>query len=1426
MRHLCSFLRLVSVTAVVGLAALGGAKPAEAVEYRYGNLSWKKVNPLTAEFMLTCGFRRSDYPGRSSDGRVGVGDRLTDSPLGIVLNFDDDQAAGTPLRPRFTPAAGQTGTGLEFVAVAIDPNRDLVIARAVDPASGRDRLRFTYPAAVDDSDADRGKPWRPSIGQATNQAVGADSARPVALRNNSAAQLQAANLRNFRLEAAVDLSGNTFSATSSLPTQFPVQAGGSFFVPAYDVDGNTLRYRLATADESGLLFTQPPGVTIDPITGEYSVPANLPPGQWATQVVIEEYGNAALPVGQTAVDFIFVVGSPSGGAAPAFNSLPTPPNGSVVTAVVGRPLTYLVRATDPDGDVVTINSTGVPSGARHVATLPSSGNPAQSQLSWTPTNADLGAYSIVYTAEDSSGFSTQTSLTILVIQGIDLLEPDGGEMYTVGQLVNVRWESGGGVRDAGVKIEISRDSGTTWDATPITALTADTGTFLWTVTGPFSKTNRIRVSNASDPGDYGISAADFTIADGRRSKPFCSAPGGIAIADNEPSWTEIPVNFDEDLIIRSVEVSVSITHPFIGDLEIAVIHPDGTAILLHDETGEGKANLNETFGYGYRGNVKLTLPVEPLTQLYGKRSVGVWKLRVRDLNPGDVGTVNQWCLSLVGRDTGKITVTSPVAGDRWAVATTHPITWTQVGVVADVNVQTSRDSGATWTTVATVPATDGTFTWLVSGPESTHARVRVVSVEDPVQVDDTDGDFIIQNPYLNILLPAGGESIPVGRPYQIRWDGVPLGAGEDVKIEISADGVVWTTIAGAASNTGLFTWTPTVAQKSDTARIRITANQAPSRVAQTPEFKVQQPTLAIIAPVGGETWYIETTHTIRWSTVGITGTVNVELSRNGGTTWELIAVNTDNSQAEGTVNWKVTGPATSGEEARAVVRVSSVNDPSNFGLSDRFTIKEMRTKVFSPNGGEVFGVGSTQTITWDPQDLVGTVDISISTDGGLSFSPLFTDVPNGGTATWVVGNTVSPTALIRVKAHNYLAADESDTVFSIIQPSLAVVAPTGGEELRVGSSATLKWASQGVPGRVRLDLSRDGGNTWETLFASTANDGTERWDVIGTETFNALLRVTSLDNAAVAAQSASSFSIVSPALTVTSPNGGQQWYTGTTQAITWSAKGFDGGVKVELTRNGGQSWEVLFERTENDGLQEWVVSGANATNARVRVTALDEPTIMDQTDGPFTITAPTVTIGAPNGGQVWLLGTTQTITWSGKGFTGGVDIEISLDNGSTWAPLKADGQSTNVANDGSEAWEVTGAVSSSTRIRISSHERPEISDTSDNPFSVSVPTIQVTSPAAGTVWHKQSRETITWAGSALSAGGMVDILLSRNGGKTYQTIISDTANDGSATWLVAGSTAKKCKVKVVWKSQDGVIGVSNGNFTIAGKLKVKKNKNR
>ncbi|MCB9891202.1 MAG: M12 family metallopeptidase [Planctomycetes bacterium] len=99
--------------------------------------------------------------------------------------------------------------------------------------------------------------------------------------------------------------------------------------------------------------------------------------------------------------------------------------------------------------------------------------------------------------------------------------------------------------------------------------------------------------------------------------------------------------------------------------------------------------------------------------------------------------------------------------------------------------------------------------------------------------------------------------------------------------------------------------------------------------------------------------------------------------------------------------------------------------------------------------------------------------------------------------------------------------------------SLAVTSPNGGESWNVGDAHSITWDSQGLSSQVVIELSRNGGLDWETLFASTANDGQESWTVTATATTQAMVRVTDASNAAEHDESDAFFTITDARPTIT-----------------------------------------------------------------------------------------------------------------------------------------------------------------------------------------------------------------------------------------------------------------------------------------------------
>lgn len=73
-------------------------------------------------------------------------------------------------------------------------------------------------------------------------------------------------------------------------------------------------------------------------------------------------------------------------------------------------------------------------------------------------------------------------------------------------------------------------------------------------------------------------------------------------------------------------------------------------------------------------------------------------------------------------------------------------------------------------------------------------------------------------------------------------------------------------------------------------------------------------------------------------------------------------------------------------------------------------------------------------------------------------------------------------------------------------PSIAIASPNGGEVLRIFSDAVIEWSSQFVDGDVTIELSRDGGATFETL-AQGENGGSYTWQVDGEPSDNCVLQI-------------------------------------------------------------------------------------------------------------------------------------------------------------------------------------------------------------------------------------------------------------------------------------------------------------------------------
>lgn len=108
------------------------------------------------------------------------------------------------------------------------------------------------------------------------------------------------------------------------------------------------------------------------------------------------------------------------------------------------------------------------------------------------------------------------------------------------------------------------------------------------------------------------------------------------------------------------------------------------------------------------------------------------------------------------------------------------------------------------------------------------------------------------------------------------------------------------------------------------------------------------------------------------------------------------------------------------------------------------------------------------------------------------------------------------------------------------------------------------------------------------------------------------------------------------ALTVVSPNGGENWGYGTLRNITWNASNVSQ-VRIEYQTDPANPWQTIVENTTaGAGLYSWIVPNTPTSQARVRIGNAFGATPVDSSNGFFSITASGISVlpGALDFGQV------------------------------------------------------------------------------------------------------------------------------------------------------------------------------------------------
>ncbi|MBK5102529.1 MAG: hypothetical protein JJE15_16350, partial [Desulfobacteraceae bacterium] len=169
-----------------------------------------------------------------------------------------------------------------------------------------------------------------------------------------------------------------------------------------------------------------------------------------------------------------------------------------------------------------------------------------------------------------------------------------------------------------------------------------------------------------------------------------------------------------------------------------------------------------------------------------------------------------------------ITVTSPNSLSSWETGTTHDITWTSTGSIADVKIELFKDDAFELEIISSTP-NDGDYSWaiLFGLDDSTQYQIKVTDVSNALTFNVSDYFELYIPDSITVTSPNSLSSWETGTTHAITW--TSTGSIADVKIELFKDDVFELEIISSTPNDGEFSWIiPSGLDNSTQYQIKVT----------------------------------------------------------------------------------------------------------------------------------------------------------------------------------------------------------------------------------------------------------------------------------------------------------------------------------------------------------------------------------------------------------------------------------------------------------------------------------------------------------------------------------------------------------------------------------------------------------------------------
>ncbi|MBU1010874.1 MAG: T9SS type A sorting domain-containing protein [Bacteroidetes bacterium] len=552
--------------------------------------------------------------------------------------------------------------------------------------------------------------------------------------------------------------------------------------------------------------------------------------------------------------------------------------------------------------------------------------------------------------------------------------------------------------------------------------------------------------------------------------------------------------------------------------------------------------------------------------------------------------------------------------------------------------------------------------------------------------------------------------------------------------------------------------------------------------------------ISLSAPNGGQ--YLVNdgpNYNITWT--GGTGSATIYLFKGGFQQGGAIATGVASGYA-----WNVTGYTPGDDYQIKVVDDGDLTEDisaTNFSISNAVSLT-------APNGGQYLVNGTTFNITWTGGAINATLELY---KNNILVGPAISTTATTGIVWNISGYTPGADYKVKVIDNNNGTFDESDANFSISDP-IVVVSPNGGESWANLSSHNITWT--GGTGDVKIELYKGLVNLG--TLADNQAGFSYNWPINQDMGNDYTVKIS--DNNSLSNDVSNNNFTITQYVHVTVPNVPDvRWTLGSTHNITWTDN-VPGPVKIELYYN-GTLHGVLASVADGTNTFAWTipVNHLMGNLFKVRISSIDDPSIVDMSDFNFRIDAATNTyaitmIQPSDAGIVWVKGSSYLISWVDN-LNSPVRIDLITPTSLVNIAPSVEGST--------YGWTIDAGIPAATNYKIMVTSTTDNSVLGESEFDFE---ITATPPQAniiieqptlpGLYWLRGSSYLISWTDNV--PNNVVDIVLCNSGGTELATLKSG-AEGSTWVWTIPALTYAPGDYRIKVK-YGGISGSSIATFHI------------